>query len=60
MLKNLYPDEYLNGIDDIDYSPIDWSVCDDKLHRRFAYVRYYLIVVKGGVIEPKYLKIAKL
>ena len=49
-----------HGIDDIDYSPIDWSVCDDELHRRFAYVRYYLIVVKGGVIEPKYLKIANL
>lgn len=49
-----------HGIDDIDYSPIDWSVCDDELHRRFAYVRYYLIVVKGGVIAPKYLKIAKL
>ena len=49
-----------HGIDDIDYSPIDWSVCDDELHRRFAYVRYYLIVVKGGVIEPKYLKIVKL
>ena len=49
-----------NGIDDIYYSPIDWSVCDDELHRRFAYARYYLIVVKGGVIEPKYLKIVKL
>ena len=46
-----------NGINDIDYAPINWSVCDDKLGRRFAYVRYYLIVVKGGVIEPKYLKL---
>ena len=45
----------LNGIDDIDYSPIDWSVCDDELDRRFAFVRYYLIVVKDGVIPPKYL-----
>ena len=47
----------LNSINDIDYSPIDWSVCDDELGRRFAYVRYYLIVVKGGVIPPKYLKV---
>ena len=46
-----------NGVNDIDYSPIDWSVCDDELGRRFAYVRYYLIVVKGGIIPPKYLKI---
>ena len=45
----------LSSINDIDYSPIDWSVCDDELDRRFAYVRYYLIVVKGGVIDPKYL-----
>lgn len=46
----------LNNIEDIDYSPIDWGVCDDELHRRFAWIRYYLIVVKGGIIPPKYLK----
>ena len=46
----------LNGIEDIDYSPIDWSVCDDELQRRFAYVRYYLIVLKDGIIPPKYLR----
>ena len=45
----------LSSINDIDYSPIDWSVCDDELDRRFAFVRYYLIVVKDGVIPPKYL-----
>jgi hypothetical protein len=47
-----------NDINDIDYSPIDWTVCDDNFIRRFAYVRYYLIVIKGGIIPPKYLKIA--
>ena len=51
--------EKIDGINDIDYSPIDWSVCDDKLGRRFAFVRYYLIVVKGGIIPPKYLKKVK-
>jgi len=45
----------INGIEDIDYSPIDWSVCDDKLGHRFAFVRYYLLTVKDGVIPPKYL-----
>lgn len=49
----------LDGIKDIDYSPIDWSVCDDKLGRRFAWVRYYLIVVKGGIIPPKYLTLER-
>ena len=45
----------LKGVKDIDYAPIDWSICDDELGRRFAYVRYYLIVVKGGIIPPKYI-----
>lgn len=46
----------LNSIEDIDYTPIDWSICDDELSRRFAWIRYYLIVVKGGIIPPKYLQ----
>ncbi len=46
----------LNSIEDIDYTPVDWSVCDDELGRRFAWVRYYLIVVRGGIIQPKYLQ----
>ena len=45
----------LKSIEDIDFSPIDWRICDDEAGRRFAYVRYYLIVVKGGVITPKYI-----
>jgi len=49
----------LHGIEDIDYSPIDWGVCDDELRRRFAWVRYYLIVVKNGIIPPKYLRIVR-
>lgn len=47
--------EKLNSIRKINYTPIDWSVCDDETGRRFAFVSYYLIVVKGGVILPKYL-----
>lgn len=56
--KENYSDEVLvklNNIKDIDYSPIDWEVCNDELRHRFAYVRYYLIVVKNGIIPPKYL-----
>lgn len=45
----------LTSIDDIDTSPVDWSVCDEKLGLRFSVVPYYLIVVKGGVIPPEYL-----
>lgn len=46
----------LSGIRAIDASPIDWSVCDDSLGRRFAYVRYYLLVVADGVIPPEYIE----
>ncbi len=45
----------LNSINDIDFSPIDWSVCDDESGRRFAFVRYYLIIIKDGVIPPCYI-----
>ena len=41
---------------DISTRPVDWSVCNDELGRRFAYIPYYLIVIKGGVIPPKYIK----
>ena len=46
----------LNSINDIDTSAVDWSVCDEKLGLRFSVVPYYLIVIKGGVIPPKYIK----
>lgn len=45
----------LSSINDIDTSPVDWSVCDEKLGLRFSVVPYYLIVIKGGVIPPKYI-----
>ena len=49
----------LKGIEEIDFSPVDWGVCDDALLRRFAFVRYYLIVVKSGIIPPKYICLRK-
>lgn len=49
------PLQKLNSIDDIDYSPVDWSKCDDGLQLRFSVVPYYLIVIKDGVIPPKYI-----
>ena len=49
----------LGSINDIDTSPVDWSVCDDKLGLRFSVVPYYLLVIKGGVIPPKYITMVK-
>ena len=45
----------LNSLDDIDLSPVDWSVCDESLGLRFAVVPYYLLIIKGGTIPPKYI-----
>ncbi len=45
----------LNGTNEISTSPVDWNACNDKLGRRFAYVRYYLIIIKGGIIPPQYI-----
>ena len=46
----------LNSINDIGTSPVDWSVCDEKSGLRFSVVPYYLIIIKGGIIPPKYIK----
>lgn len=46
----------LNSVNDIDTSPVDWTVCDEKLGLRFSVVPYYLIVVKGGIIPPRYIR----
>lgn len=46
----------LSSIDEIDYSPVDWSVCNEELGLRFAVVPYYLIVIRGGIIPPQYIK----
>ena len=49
----------LISVKDIDFSPVDWSICNDKLGRRFAYVRYYLLVIKDGLIPPEYITTEK-
>ena len=45
----------LSSIRDIDTSAVDWSVCDEKLGLRFSVVPYYLLIIKGGIIPPKYI-----
>lgn len=47
----------LYGLNDISQYPIDWSLCNDKLHHRFEFVPYYLLIIKGGIIPPKYIKL---
>ncbi len=45
----------LNSVDEIGTFPVDWSACDEKLGLRFTVVPYYLLVIKGGIIPPKYI-----
>lgn len=49
----------LKNISEINFCPIDWSVCNDKMGRRFAFVPYYLLIIKGGTIPPQYLTLEK-
>ena len=46
----------LHDYKEISTKPIDWNVCNDELGHRFAYVPYYIIIIKGGIIPPKYIK----
>ena len=49
--------EKLSHYTEISQTPVDWTVCDDKMGRRFAFVPYYLLIIKDGVIPPRYIKI---
>ncbi len=54
-------DELLKKISlsEIDFSPVDWSICNDEKGWRFAFVRYYLLIIEGGIIPPQYLSLLK-
>ena len=46
----------LNDISEVDFTPNDYTILDDKEGKRFAFLRYYLFIVRGGIIPPKYIK----
>ena len=46
----------LNSINEIDFTPNDYTRLNDKKGYRFAFLRYYLLVLKNGVIPPQYIK----
>ena len=49
----------LSNLSEIDFTPNDYSILDDKKGWRFAFMRYYFIVVKDGVIPSKYIQQVK-
>ena len=55
-----YIDEYLiklNSIEDIDLNyKQTFDKCDDSKGLRMAPLRFYLLIIKGGVIPPEYIR----
>ena len=47
------------GPSEIDFTPNDYNILDDEKGWRFAFIRFYLLVIKGGIIPPKYIKLLK-
>ena len=41
--------------EEIDFSPLEWERVDAAKDMLYAVVRHYLLVMKNGVIPPKYL-----
>ena len=44
----------------IDFSPLLWHLCSKEKGLFFGVIRHYLLVMKEGIIPPKYLKILSL
>lgn len=53
-LEEVFYSVHLNEIDD---SPLLWEKCNSKEGALYAVIRHYLVVLKNGVILPKYLHV---
>ena len=42
--------------EEIDFSPLPWHLCSKKKGLFFGVIPHYFLVIKGGIIPPKYLK----
>ena len=58
-----YKDEFLiklSSIDDIDLNyKQTFDKCDDSKGLRMAPLRFYVIVIKNGIIPPEYIKLLR-
>ena len=43
----------------MDFSPLTWHLCSKEKGLFFGVIRHYFLVMKGGVIPPKYIKEVK-
>ena len=47
----------LKSVKEIDYDyQQTWDICDDSKGLRMAPLQFYVLVIKGGVVPPKYLR----
>ena len=44
------------GLSEIDLTTNDYEILDDEKGWRFAFMRYYLFIIKDGIIPAKYIK----
>ncbi len=53
--ENIYR---INDIDEIDFTPNDWHLCENEQYKNlspWATIKHYFLVLKDGVIPPKYI-----
>lgn len=44
---------------EIDLSPLSWEKCNKSKGLLFGVIRHYLLVIKNGIIPPKYITLEK-
>ncbi len=47
--------EKMQSYKEIGSFEVDWNKCNDEKELRFSVIPYYIIVVKDGIIPPKYI-----
>lgn len=52
--ENIYKVE---GLEEIDFSPLDWHSCDVKFGSPYNMIRHYMLVLRDGKIPPEYIEV---
>ncbi|MDD4556924.1 MAG: hypothetical protein PHE89_06340 [Alphaproteobacteria bacterium] len=52
--ENIYK---VDGLSGIDFSPLNWHGCHVQFGSPFNVIRHYMLVLKEGIIPPKYITV---
>ncbi|MFV0627479.1 MAG: hypothetical protein ACK5N8_09065 [Alphaproteobacteria bacterium] len=52
--ENIYK---VDGLSEIDFSSQNWHRCDVKFGSPYNMIRHYMLVLRDGLIPPKYIKV---